>query len=139
VPISPKISGKVKKVHVAQDQLVKAGGLLVDIDKRNHELAVQKAEAELQIVAVLILPMMGQLHDIISEGFALYFVLSGMLAILLQQLAHGLFPDPPGGQRLPPDGSAKPGYVRDAALAAPKSTVDVSCSFLWPPSTSLPA
>ncbi len=49
VPISPKISGKVKKVRVAQDQIVKAGDLLVEIDKRDYELAVQKAEAELEL------------------------------------------------------------------------------------------
>ena len=49
VPISPKISGKVKKVHVTRDQIVKAGDLLVEIDKRDYELAVRKAEAELEL------------------------------------------------------------------------------------------
>lgn len=49
VPISPKISGKVKKVHATRDQIVKAGDLLVEIDKRDYELAVQKAEAELEL------------------------------------------------------------------------------------------
>jgi len=49
VPISPKISGKVKMVHVAQDQIVKAGDLLVEIDKRDYELIVQQAEAELEL------------------------------------------------------------------------------------------
>jgi multidrug resistance efflux pump len=48
VPISPKVSGKVKKVNVVQDQLVKAGDLLAQIDKRNYELAIQKAEADLE-------------------------------------------------------------------------------------------
>ncbi len=74
-------------------------------------------------IAVLILPMLGQLHDIVSEGFALYFILSGVLAILLYQLAHGLFPDPAGGPKLPISGGIKPGYVPEAALAALKSTL----------------
>lgn len=49
VPISPKISGKVTKVQVAQDQIVKAGDLLVQIDPRDYELAVEKAEADLEL------------------------------------------------------------------------------------------
>ena len=49
VPISPKISGKVEKVNVVQDQIVQAGELLVQIDKRDYELAVEKAEADLEL------------------------------------------------------------------------------------------
>ncbi|MEA3276532.1 MAG: HlyD family secretion protein [Pseudomonadota bacterium] len=49
VPISPKVSGKVIEVNVVQDQLVKAGDLLVRIDPRDYELAVQKAEADLDL------------------------------------------------------------------------------------------
>lgn len=49
VPISPKISGKVTQVEVVQDQIVKAGDLLVQIDRRDYELAVQKAEADLDL------------------------------------------------------------------------------------------
>ena len=74
-------------------------------------------------IAVLILPMLGQLHDIVSEGFALYFIFSGVLAILLYQLAHGLFPDPAGGPKPPTSGGIKSGYVPEAALAALKSTL----------------
>lgn len=49
VPISPKVSGKVTKVEVVQDQIVNAGDLLVEIDRRDYELAVQKAEADLEL------------------------------------------------------------------------------------------
>jgi multidrug resistance efflux pump len=47
VPITPKVSGKVKKVNVVKDQVVEAGHLLVEIDKQVFELAVEKAEADL--------------------------------------------------------------------------------------------
>jgi len=47
VPISPKVPGRVIKVHVHQDQVVKAGDLLAEIDPRDYELAVNKAEASL--------------------------------------------------------------------------------------------
>lgn len=45
VPISPKVSGKVKEVTVVQDQEVKAGDLLAVIDPVPYELALQRAEA----------------------------------------------------------------------------------------------
>ena len=49
VAITPKVSGKVKKVNVVQDQLVEAGDVLVKIDPRQYELAVQRAEANFEI------------------------------------------------------------------------------------------
>jgi len=49
VAIAPKVTGKVKKVKVVQDQLVEAGDVLAEIDPRTYELAVQRAEAELEI------------------------------------------------------------------------------------------
>jgi multidrug resistance efflux pump len=49
VPISPKVSGKVKEVNVVKDQVVEAGHLLVKIDDREFQLAVQKAEADLEM------------------------------------------------------------------------------------------
>lgn len=48
VPIAPKIAGKVIKVNVVQDQVVQAGDLLVQINPRDYELAVQQAEAALE-------------------------------------------------------------------------------------------
>jgi multidrug resistance efflux pump len=49
VAITPKVSGKVKKVNVVQDQLVEAGAILLKIDPRPYELAVQRGEANLEI------------------------------------------------------------------------------------------
>jgi multidrug resistance efflux pump len=49
VPIAPKVSGKVVKVNVVQDQAVEAGALLVEIDPREYELAVAQAEADLEV------------------------------------------------------------------------------------------
>ena len=49
VAITPRVSGKVKKVNVVQDQLVEAGDVLANIDPRLYELAVQRAEARLEI------------------------------------------------------------------------------------------
>ncbi len=47
VPITPKVSGKVKKVYVDNNQEVQAGDLLLQIDPRNYEIEVQRAQAEL--------------------------------------------------------------------------------------------
>ena len=49
VPITPKVSGKVKNVYVVQDQEVEAGDKLAKIDPRPYELALQRAEARLEI------------------------------------------------------------------------------------------
>ena len=49
VAITPKVSGKVKEVRVMQDQVVEAGDVLAKIDPRTYELAVQRAEARLEI------------------------------------------------------------------------------------------
>lgn len=49
VAITPKVSGKVTAVNVVQDQAVKAGDVLVEIDPRKYELALERAEANLEI------------------------------------------------------------------------------------------
>jgi len=49
VAITPKVSGKVKKVNVVQDQPVEAGDVLAKIEPRPYELRVQRAEARLEI------------------------------------------------------------------------------------------
>ncbi len=49
IPITPKVSGKVTKVAVVKDQVVKAGDLLAKIDPEKYELAVLRAEAALEI------------------------------------------------------------------------------------------
>lgn len=67
--------------------------------------------------------MLGQSHDVFPVGFSLYFILSGILAVLFAVLAHGLFPDPPGGPALPPRPGSVKGYVPASAIAALKSTL----------------
>jgi len=48
IPIVPQVSGVVTEVAVGLNQLVSAGDLLVQIDRDNYELAVDKAEAEFE-------------------------------------------------------------------------------------------
>ena len=47
VQISPKVSGYVAKVYVDDNQQVKAGDLLVEIDARDYEVRLQQARAAL--------------------------------------------------------------------------------------------
>lgn len=47
IQISPKVSGYVARVHVDDNQQVKAGDLLVEIDARDYEVRVQQAKAAL--------------------------------------------------------------------------------------------
>ncbi len=49
VSISPEVSGKVVEVNVEQNQPVDADSIMIKIDKSRFELAVQEAEAELEI------------------------------------------------------------------------------------------
>jgi len=49
VPIVPQVSGVIKIVDVVRDQEVQTGDVLLQIDKSDYELAVQKAESELEI------------------------------------------------------------------------------------------
>jgi uncharacterized membrane protein YccC len=79
------------------------------------------------LVAVLILPMLGQTNEALPMGFALYFVWSSLLAILLFWLVHLVLPDPPSGNSPMGGGYGgfKRGYSREAALTALKSTVAI--------------
>lgn len=47
VQISPKVAGNVVKVYIADNQRVKAGEPLYDIDPRDYEVRVRQAEAAL--------------------------------------------------------------------------------------------
>ncbi len=47
IQISPKVSGYVARVYVDDNQQVKAGDLLVEIDARDYEVRVQQARAAL--------------------------------------------------------------------------------------------
>lgn len=77
------------------------------------------------ILAVLILPMMGQAHDVLASGFATGFVLSGSLAIALFWLAHTVFPDPPAQRQAAAPHRFPTTYSAPAAEAALKSTIVV--------------
>ena len=46
-PVSARVGGAVRAVHVKDNQTVKAGDVLVEIDPRDFELAVARAEADL--------------------------------------------------------------------------------------------
>jgi membrane fusion protein (multidrug efflux system) len=46
-PVAARIGGPVKAIHVADNQVVQAGTVLVEIDPRDYELALQRAEADL--------------------------------------------------------------------------------------------
>jgi membrane fusion protein (multidrug efflux system) len=46
-PIAARVGGAIKAVHVVDNQAVKANDVLVEIDPRDYELAVARAEADL--------------------------------------------------------------------------------------------
>ena len=48
-PLSSRINGTVIRVHVEDDDRVKAGELLVEIDPRDYEVAVAQARARLEL------------------------------------------------------------------------------------------
>ncbi|UCE89011.1 MAG: DUF2955 domain-containing protein [Pseudomonadota bacterium] len=77
------------------------------------------------ILAVLILPMMSQAHDVLASGFTTGFVWSGSLAIALVWLAHAVFPDPSAQRQAPAPHRFPTGYSAPAAEAALKSTIVV--------------
>jgi membrane fusion protein (multidrug efflux system) len=45
-PVSARVGGTVLAVHVSDNQFVKAGAVLVEIDPRDYRVALQRAEAE---------------------------------------------------------------------------------------------
>jgi multidrug resistance efflux pump len=49
VPIASKVSGRVKAVHVSENDIVQPGDLLLEIGPREYQLALQRAEASLDI------------------------------------------------------------------------------------------
>ncbi len=48
IQISPKASGYIARVHVDDNQLVKAGDLLVEIDPRDYEVRLRQAQSALE-------------------------------------------------------------------------------------------
>jgi multidrug resistance efflux pump len=49
IPVVPQVSGRVTEVFVKQDQIVQAGDVLFHIDPSDYELAVENAEAALEL------------------------------------------------------------------------------------------
>ena len=47
VSVAPKIAGRVSVVHVDDNQLVKKGDVLVEIDPRDFQIALAQAKANL--------------------------------------------------------------------------------------------
>ena len=47
IPMAPRVGGTVVKVPVEDNQVVEAGAVLVEIDPRDYQVAVDKARAEL--------------------------------------------------------------------------------------------
>lgn len=47
VSVAPKIAGRVTMVHIADNQLVKSGDVLIDIDPRDFQAALAQAKATL--------------------------------------------------------------------------------------------
>jgi membrane fusion protein, multidrug efflux system len=47
VPIGTRVTGAIARVHVKENQLVKRGDLLIEIDPSDYDARVQQAEAEL--------------------------------------------------------------------------------------------
>ena len=49
IPVVPQVSGRVIEVNVVKDQAVEPGHVLLRIDPTDYELAVQAAEAALEL------------------------------------------------------------------------------------------
>ena len=49
IPIVPQVSGRVIEVNVIKDQVVEPGHVLLKIDPSDYQLAVQAAEAALEL------------------------------------------------------------------------------------------
>jgi len=49
IPITPEVSGEVIRVNVVADQVVNAGELLLEIDPEDYEIAVHRAESDLEL------------------------------------------------------------------------------------------
>ncbi len=49
VPIVPEVSGRIESISVKQNQAVKSGALLLQVDSTDYELALQSADSALKI------------------------------------------------------------------------------------------
>ena len=48
-PIVPQVTGKITKINVGGDKIVKQGDILFEIDNRDYQFAVDKAEGDLEL------------------------------------------------------------------------------------------
>ncbi|RYJ02326.1 MAG: HlyD family secretion protein, partial [Acetobacteraceae bacterium] len=67
VQIAPEIAGRVAEVAVRDHSRVEAGGLLLRIDPAPFQLALEKAEAELEAARVLVETSRATYHETRSE------------------------------------------------------------------------
>ncbi|PCI55051.1 MAG: secretion protein [Gammaproteobacteria bacterium] len=49
IPIVPQVSGKISKIYIGGDKKVKEGELLFEIEESDYQLAVEKAQIELEL------------------------------------------------------------------------------------------
>ncbi len=76
----------------------------------------------MSILAILILPMLGNNSERLAIGFASGFIFSGWATICMLWLAYFLVPDPADTPALPKPPGLQRGYSKAAAEAALKST-----------------
>ena len=79
----------------------------------------------MSLLAILILPMLGNNNEGLAKGFAFGFVISGWATVLIVWLAYLLMPDQSGTPPLPKKPGLQKGFSLPAAQAALKSTVVV--------------
>lgn len=77
----------------------------------------------MSLLAVLILPLLGNLNESLAMGFSMGFIFSGWLTMLMVIIAHLMVPDLPDAPRPPKKPPMKKGFVKPAAQAALKSTI----------------
>ncbi|WP_114326941.1 HlyD family secretion protein [Candidatus Colwellia aromaticivorans] len=49
IPIVPQVAGKISTIYIGGDKIVKKGELLFEIEKSDYQLAVEKAQIELEL------------------------------------------------------------------------------------------
>ena len=79
----------------------------------------------MSLLAILILPMLGNTSEGLAKGFAFGFVFSGWATVFMVWLAHLLVPDQSGSPPLPKKPGLQRGFSLPAAQAALKSTIVV--------------
>ena len=77
------------------------------------------------LIAVLVLPVMAVVHDVLALAVAAYFIQTAALAVVLVLFAHALLPDPPSDNGEPVPAKVPSGDPGRAAREALKSTAAV--------------